>query len=88
MSGTAAEAQPTSPARNAPTPASVAAAIARRAASAAPEDAEEIQFAKERESRQEFRRLLDPGIARGTAKPQLEATLNVCHAIPYQISSK
>lgn len=83
MSEAIAEAQPASAPRNAPTPADVAAAIARRAVSAAPEDSDEVRFAKERDIRQEFRRLLDPGIARGTAKPQLEATLKVSRIICY-----
>jgi hypothetical protein len=59
----------------------IAEAIAKRAVSLQPEEEEERRFALERDTRQEFRRLLDPGMARGTAPATLEGTLKVC-ALP------
>lgn len=59
------------------TRASIAEAIARRAVSAQPDDDEERRFALERDTRQDFRRLLDPGIARGASTATMEATLKV-----------
>jgi hypothetical protein len=56
---------------------SIAEAIARRAQPLAPEEDEERRFALERDSRQEFRRLIDPGIARGNSEATLESTLKV-----------
>ena len=59
------------------TRASIAEAIAKRTVSLQPEEEEERQFALERDTRQEFRRLLDPGIARGASTTALESTLKV-----------
>jgi hypothetical protein len=56
----------------------IADAIAKRAVSLQPEEEEERRFALERDTRQEFRRLLDPGMARGAAPATLEGTLKVC----------
>jgi hypothetical protein len=59
----------------------IAEAIAKRAVSLQPEEEEERRFALERDTRQEFRRLLDPGIARGIAPAILEGTLKVCASL-------
>ncbi|CCA66584.1 hypothetical protein PIIN_00267 [Serendipita indica DSM 11827] len=59
----------------------IAEAIARRALSAAPEDEDERRFVLERDTRQEFRRLIDPGIARGSSPATLEATLKMLSTI-------
>jgi len=56
----------------------IADAIAKRVVPPQPEEEEERRFALERDIRQEFRRLVDPGIARGTSPATLEATLKVC----------
>lgn len=63
------------------TRASIAEAIAKRAVSLQPEDEEERRFALERDTRQEFRRLLDPGIARGTSESALLSTLKMLSTI-------
>jgi len=59
----------------------IAEAIAKRAVSLQPEEEEERRFALERDTRQEFRRLLDPGMARGTAPATLEGTLKMLSTI-------
>jgi hypothetical protein len=55
----------------------IAEAIARRAATQTHDDDEERRFAMERDTRQKFRRLVDPGIARHTQPIQFEATVKV-----------
>jgi hypothetical protein len=55
----------------------IAEAIARRAPAQTHDDDEERQFAMERDTRQKFRRLVDPGIARHTQDIQFEATIKV-----------
>jgi len=63
-------------------PASAREAIARAITERAPtnprESSDELQYAQERERRVHFRRLVDPGIARGAQPARYEATLQVC----------
>ncbi|PVF96329.1 hypothetical protein CPB86DRAFT_515049 [Serendipita vermifera] len=60
---------------------SIAEAIARRAQPPAAEEEQERRFALERDTRQEFRRLIDPGIARGNTEATLESTLKMLSTI-------
>lgn len=55
----------------------IAEAIAQRAREAPIKDDDETRFRLERDSRQEFRRLIDPGIVRGLSDASAEATLKV-----------
>lgn len=57
--------------------AAIAEAVARRAANASHDDDEERRFAMERDKRQLFRRLVDPGIARHTQPVVFEAAVKV-----------
>jgi len=60
----------------------IARAIAERAPTNPHESPDEIQYAQERDRRIYFRRLVDPGIARGAQPTQCETTLQVyCNAI-------
>ena len=60
----------------------IARAIAERAPTNPHENLEETQYAQERERRVYFRRLVDPGIARGAQPTHYEATLQVyCNPI-------
>ena len=56
----------------------IARAIAERAPTNPHESPDELQYAQERERRVLFRRLVDPGIARGALPAHYEATLQVC----------
>jgi len=58
----------------------IAKAIAERAPTNPHESLEEVQSAQERDRRIHFRRLVDPGIARGAQPTQYEATLQVYHS--------
>jgi beta-glucosidase/6-phospho-beta-glucosidase/beta-galactosidase len=67
----------------------IAEAITKRAVPLQPaEEEEERRFALERDTRQEFRRLLDPGIVRGAYPATLEGTLKVCASSLTVISGK
>jgi hypothetical protein len=60
----------------------IARAIAERAPTNPHESPDATQYAQERDRRVFFRRLVDPGIARGAQPTQCEATLQVyCNAI-------
>ena len=56
----------------------IARAIAERAPTNPHESPDEIQYAQERDRRVYFRRLVDPGIARGAQPTHYEATLQAC----------
>jgi hypothetical protein len=56
----------------------IARAIAERAPTNPRESLDEAQYALDRERRVYFRRLVDPGIARGAQPTHYEATLQVC----------
>ncbi|KAG8837228.1 hypothetical protein FRC18_009748 [Serendipita sp. 400] len=70
------ESKTTDDARNA-----IADAILRRAEAPTVDEDEERRFARERETRLEFRRLVDPGIARGNTPARFEETLKVLSKI-------
>ena len=62
----------------------IARAIAERVPTNPHESPEEIQYVQERDRRIHFRRLVDPGIARGAQQTQYEATLQVyCRSIRF-----
>jgi hypothetical protein len=60
-------------------------AIERRAATQTHDDDEERRFAMERDIRQKFRRLVDPGISRHTQPIQFEATVKVYDLLSQRI---
>lgn len=75
-------ASPTSAAEPTATREAIARAIAERAPTTPHESLEEARYAQERDRRIYFRRLVDPGIARGAQPTQYEATLQVdCNAV-------
>ena len=69
---------PTPTVEPAPAREAIARAIAERAPTNPRESSDELQYAQERERRVYFRRLVDPGIARGAQPTRYEATLQVC----------
>ncbi|KAG8798905.1 hypothetical protein FRC17_007288 [Serendipita sp. 399] len=74
--GVVEEVHATDDARNA-----IAEAILRRSEATTLDDDEERRFARERDTRLEFRRLVDPGIARGNAPATYEETIKVLSKI-------
>lgn len=75
-----------SPAEPTATREAIARAIAERAPTNPHENLEEVQYVQERDRRIYFRRLVDPGIARGAQPTQYEATLQVYCNAPYIVS--